>query len=71
MLLVYVINKFITGPLWRVLESDNVMILEMNTYFNMLITKLDEWAQDASRLLQGDAELYADYPQLRMRFGIT
>ena len=28
----------------------------------MLITKLGAWAQDASRLLQGDAELYADYP---------
>ena len=34
----------------------------MNTYFDVLITKLDAWAQDASRLLQGDAELYADYP---------
>ena len=56
------INKVITGPLWRVLESDNVTILEMNTYFDVLITKLDAWAQDASRLLQGDAELYADYP---------
>ena len=59
------INKIITGPLWRVLESDNVMILEMNTYFHVLITKLDEWAQDASRLLQGDAELYADYPPIK------
>ena len=56
------INKIITGPLWHVLESDNVTILEMNTYFDVLVTKLDAWAQDASRLLQGDAELYADYP---------
>ena len=56
------INKVITDPLWCVLESDNVTILEMNTYFDVLITKLDAWAQDASRLLQGDAELYADYP---------
>ena len=55
------INKVITGPLWRVLESDNVTIFEMNAYFDVLITKLDAWAQDASRLLQGDAELYADY----------
>ena len=59
------INKIITGPLWRVLESDNVTILEMNTYFDVLITKLDEWAQDARRLLQGDAELYADYPPIK------
>ena len=52
----------VSGPLWRVLESDNVTILEMNMYFDVLIIKLDAWAQDASRLSQGDAELYADYP---------
>jgi len=34
----------------------------MNTYFDVLITKLDTWAQDASHMLQGDAESYADYP---------
>ena len=34
------INKVITGPLWPVPESDNVTILEMNTYFDALITKL-------------------------------
>jgi len=45
-----------------VLESDNVTILEMNSYFDVLITKLDGWAQDASKLLQGDTKLYADYP---------
>ena len=37
-------------------------ILEMNSYFNTLITKLDTWSQDASILLQGHAELYVDYP---------
>jgi len=31
-------------------------------YFNTLITKLDIWSQDASALLQEDAELYSDYP---------
>ena len=54
--------KIITGPLWHVLESDNVTILEMSTYFDVFITTLDAWAQDANRLLQGDAELYANYP---------
>lgn len=56
------INKIITGPLWRVLESPDVSILEMNLYFDTLITKLDIWSQDASMLLQEDAELYSDYP---------
>ena len=39
-----------------------MIILEINFYFNTLITKLDTWSQDASVLLQGHAELYADYP---------
>ena len=56
------INKIITGPLWRVLESPDVSILEMNSYFNTLVTKFDIWSQDASMLLQEDAELYSDYP---------
>ena len=57
------INKVITGPLWRVLESADVTILlEMNKYFNKLMTKLDIWSQDAGVLLQGDVELESDYP---------
>lgn len=56
------INKVITGPLWRVVESSDVTILEMNSYFGILIRKLDTWSQDASILLQGHAELYVDYP---------
>jgi len=57
-----IINKIITGPLWRVLESPDVNILEMNTYFNTLVTKLDLWCQGASPLLKDGAELYCDYP---------
>ena len=57
-----IINKIITGPLWRVLESPDVNILEMNTYFNTLVTKLDLWCQGASPLLKDGAELHCDYP---------
>jgi len=35
------INKIITGPLWRVVENSDVTILEMNSYFDTLIRKLD------------------------------
>jgi len=34
----------------------------MNSYFDTLIRKLDAWSLDASVLLEGHAELYADYP---------
>ena len=55
------INKVITGRLWRVLESADVTILEINEYFNTLMTKLDIWSQDAGVLLQGNVELESDY----------
>ena len=56
------INKVITGPLWRVRKSADVTTLEINEYFNTLMTNLDIWSQDAAVLLQGDVELELDYP---------
>ena len=55
------INKVITGPLWRVLESD-ISILEMNDYFQALVTHLDMWALNATDVLLGEAILFADFP---------
>ena len=55
------INKIITGPLWRELESDNVTILEMNTYFDVLITKLPA---DYCKGMQ-------NFMQIMLRFGIA
>ena len=46
-------------------QNHHVTILEINAFFNTLIIKLDIWSQDASVLLQGDAELYSDYPPLK------
>ena len=46
-------------------RNHHMTILEINAFFNTLITKLDIWSQDASVLLQGDAELYSDYPPLK------
>ena len=56
------VNKFITGPLWRVLESRNITILEMNERFQNLLTSLDSWSLDASSILSGEALLYDDFP---------
>ena len=55
------VNKIITGPLWRVLESD-VTILEMNDYFQTLVTHLDMWALDATSVLCGETILFPDFP---------
>ena len=56
------INKVVTGPLWRVLESPDISILEMNGYYQTLITHIDLWSLDASELLHGKAVLYPDFP---------
>ena len=55
------VNKIVTGPLWRVLESD-VSILDMNDRFQTLVTHLDLWALDAADVLSGEAILFPDFP---------
>ena len=56
------VNKVITGPLWRVLEAPDISILDMNEYFQTLLNKLEEWSNDARPLLIGDAKLFAEFP---------
>ena len=52
------INKVVTGPLWRVLESPDISITDMNDYYQVLVSCVDEWSLDASKLLHGEAVLY-------------
>ena len=56
------VNKVVTGPLWRVLEAPDISILDMNYYLQMLIVHMDLWSLDASELLHGEAVLYLDFP---------
>ena len=56
------INKIITGPLWRVLECSDVSILDMNEWYQRLKFCLDEWACNAMVVLSGEAILYSDIP---------
>ena len=55
------VNKLITGPLWRMLESD-ISILEMNDHFQTMVTHLDMWALNAADILSGEAILFPDFP---------
>lgn len=56
------INKVVTGPLWRVLESKDISITDMNDYYQILVSCVDEWSLDASKLLHGEAVLYPEFP---------
>ena len=56
------INKIVTGPLWRVLESSDVSILDMNNRYQKLKSCFDEWSCGATCVLTGTAVLFDDFP---------
>ena len=56
------VNKVVTGPLWRILETSDISILEMNEYFQMLITHLDLWSLDSTDVLSENAVIFPDFP---------
>ena len=55
------VNKIIPGPLWLVLESQEISILSMNEKFCHLKSCLEQWSHDATPVLSGEVVLYADY----------
>ena len=57
-----VINKIVTGPLWHLLESSDISITEMNEYYQILVSHIDKWSTDASKLVHGEVVLYAEFP---------
>ena len=52
----------ITGPLWQVLESREISILEMNDRFLHLKLCLDEWSLNTMPLLCVEAVVYLNFP---------
>ena len=63
------INKAVTGPLWRLLESSDISITEMNDYYQVLVSRVEEWSVDASKLLHGEAVLNPEFPLVKMQLG--
>ena len=47
------IDKIVTGPLWRKLQQSSVSILQMSNVYSRLKDKFDEWSDDSSSILQG------------------
>ena len=57
-----IISKVITAPLWRVMESKDVTILDMNERFRKLLASLKDWSCDPSSVISGDTCVFDDYP---------
>ena len=49
------IDKIITGPLWRKLEESSISVLEMGSFYCVIKEKFDLWCDDASALIEGSA----------------
>ena len=56
------VNKLITGPLWRVIESKNESILDMNVRYRRLLECLEAWSIDATAVVSHEAILFDDFP---------
>ena len=54
------IDKFITGPLWRILESD-IHILDLSDYYTKLLSFLEN-CKDASEFMTGENTPFPDTP---------
>ena len=49
------INKLLTGPLWRALVREDVNILDMSSVYSQSLGSLERWAKDSEEVLYGRA----------------
>ena len=47
------IDKVVTGPLWRKLVETSASVLQMSSVYSRVRTKFDVWSQDSYSILQG------------------
>ena len=52
------ISKFISCPLWSVLEDKNVSVVDMNTKYLQLVTFLEDSAQNVDNFMTGQMVLF-------------
>ena len=55
-------NKTITGPLWRVIESKDLSILDISHRYQVLVECIERWSQDAASVVSHEAVLFSDFP---------
>ena len=55
-----IIDKVITGPLWRYLMQSTTSILKMSEVYSMMERKLEEWGQDAQCVIEREEFLFED-----------
>ena len=51
------VDKIVTGPLWRKLQESFISVLKMGDVYGELKTKFDLWSKDAANVIDGSARL--------------
>ena len=54
------IDKIVTGPLWRKLEESSISVLDMGSTYCEMKNKFDFWSEDSSMLIDGSARCILD-----------
>ena len=54
------VDKLVTGPLWRVLEKKDVGVLDMSDRYQQLLRCFEAWSADASPILKGEGLVFQD-----------
>ena len=57
------IDKVVTGPLWRKLMESSVSVLQLSSVYSRVKTKFDEWSKDSLSVLEG-SDFLEDCPDL-------
>lgn len=50
-----IIDKLVTGPLWRYLQLASTSVLTMSEVYTTMKEKFEEWGEDAQRIVEGCA----------------
>ncbi|XP_065887842.1 uncharacterized protein [Dysidea avara] len=59
-----IIDKVVTGPFWRYLESSSVSILKMSETYSKMKEKFESWSMDAQVVMEANELLFPDYTNL-------
>ena len=59
-----IIDKVVTGPFWRYLESSSVSILKMSETYSKMKEKFEKWSIDAQSVMEADDLLFPEYTNL-------
>ena len=56
-----IIDKVITGPFWRHLESSSVSILEMSDTYCKMKSNFEKWSKDAQAVMDNEDLLFPEF----------